>query len=139
MSRETMERKYFTAMAELAGDIQAGRVRPSLIAEEFATRLDEFAGFKREKFLNHARVQVEMQTGGMQARTFGNLEAGETFRFGDNIMTAEEVEHGITDEGEGYTEVYVTTVQGGDGSDVEIWFEVDQGEHIRGSAYDPTA
>ena len=88
MAQHNFTRRTFTALAELIGDVESGKVNPSNVRAEVIARfeLGSQPDFKEDKFTRHADTQREFNR-----KPAGELRTGDTFCYNGLVLIAHEV------------------------------------------------
>lgn len=104
-----MSRRDYTALAEWAGKVEAGRVRPDQIIDDLAEMLANIPGshsFRPEKFSRHAATERDEN----QRIAVENLSVGRPFAMDGMLLIAAELhDHPADEYGGAYREVVVTS------------------------------
>jgi len=115
-----MTRTHYTALAEFAGEVAAGRIAPWEFIEEFANTLEGLPGnFKRDKFVRHANREILEHL--IPAE---KLAVGDTLIIGDSLCTVRDIEF---DTEKGKQLVIVYTGADDDASDYVEGISDDEG------------
>lgn len=88
MAQHNFTRRTFTALAELIGDVESGKVNPSNVRAEVIARfeLGDQPDFKEDKFARHADTQREFNR-----KPASMLQKGDTFCYNGLVLIAHEV------------------------------------------------